>query len=146
MAFSQRLISRPPSSSPITSTFHEARGSLENILRRSAVQVRGLRAADFALCCLRNASADRETTSENCRSCLASGLVLRQIIPMVREGCGFLKRATDTDAERASTAMAISGINVTPMPALTIWTSVDRELASSMSRGSDDFILQNDRA
>jgi hypothetical protein len=65
---------------------------------------------------------------------------------MVREGCGFLKRATDTDAERASTAMAISGINVTPMPALTIWTSVDRELASSMSRGSDDFILQNDRA
>ena len=38
------------------------------------------------------------------------------------------------------------GIKVTPMPALTIWTSVDRELASSASRGGDDCILQNDRA
>ena len=37
---------------------------------------------------------------------------------MVREGCGSLKRATDTDAERVSTATAISGIKVTPMPAL----------------------------
>ena len=57
-------------------------------------------------------------------SCLPSGLVLRQIMPIVREGCGFLKRATDTEAERVSTATAISGINVTPIPALTIWTSV----------------------
>jgi hypothetical protein len=70
--------------------------------------------------CLRNASAARRTTSENCRSCLARGLVLRQTMPMVREGCGFLKRVTDTDAERVSTATAISGIKVTPMPALTI--------------------------
>ena len=98
----------------------EARGSLEIILRRGAGQVRALRAADPGLCCLRNASAERRTTSENCRSCLARGLVLRQTIPMVREGCGFLKRATDTDAERVSTATAISGIKVTPMPALTI--------------------------
>ena len=45
---------------------------------------------------------------------------MRQTMPMVREGCGFLKRATDTDAERVSTATAISGIKVTPMPALTI--------------------------
>ena len=67
-------------------------------------------------------------------------------MPMVREGCGFLKRATDTDAERVSTATAISGINVTPMPAPTIWTSVDSELASSTSRGGDDCMLQNDSA
>ena len=71
---------------------------------------------------------------------------MRQIMPIVREGCGSLKRATDTDAERASTAAAISGIKVTPIPALTIWTSVDRELAFNASRGSDDAILQNDRA
>ena len=79
-----------------------------------------LRDADRALCCLRNAPAERRTTSENCRSCLARGLVLRQTMPMVREGCGFLKLVTDTDAERVSTATAISGIKVTPMPALTI--------------------------
>ena len=71
---------------------------------------------------------------------------MRQIMPMVRAGCGSLKRATDTDAERVSTVTAISGIKVTPMPALTICTSVDRELASSASRGGDDCILQNDRA
>jgi hypothetical protein len=112
----------------------------------NALWVRLLRNDDPALCCSRNTSAERQTTSESWRSCLASGLFLRQIMPMVREGCGFLKRATDTDAERASTAVAISGINVTPMPALTIWTSVDRELASSMSRGSADFMLQNDSA
>src|SRR5271168_1628869 len=105
-----------------------------------------LRAGEAGLCCLRNASADRQTTSENCRSCRASGLVLLQIMPTVRDGCGFLKRATDTDAERVSTATAISGIKVTPMPAPTIWTSVDRELASSAWRGSDDCILQKDRA
>src|SRR5450755_4095717 len=104
------------------------------------VQVRGLRDADPGSCCLRNASAERHTTSENCRNCLARGLVLRQIMPMVREGCGFLKRATDTDAERVSTATAISGIKVTPMPAPTICTSVDRELASNTSRGGDDCI------
>src|SRR5271154_1866308 len=104
------------------------------------------RDGEAGLCCLRNASADRQTTSENCRSCRASGLVLRQIMPTVRDGCGFLKRATDTDAERVSTATAISGIKVTPMPALTICTSVDSELASKSSRGGDDCMLQNDRA
>jgi len=57
----------------------------------------------------RNTSAAPRTTSEICNSCPASGLVLRQIMPMVREGCGSLKRATDTDAERVSTATAISG-------------------------------------
>ena len=55
---------------------------------------------------------------------------MRQIIPIFRDGFGFLKRATDTKAERVSTGTAISGIRVTPMPALTIWTSVDSELAS----------------
>ena len=45
---------------------------------------------------------------------------MRHTMPMVREGCGFLKRATDTDADCVSTVTAISGIRVTPMPALTI--------------------------
>ena len=107
---------------------------------------RGLRAGDAALLCLRAAPAERRTTSEICTSCAANGLVLRQIMPMVRDGCGFLKRATDTAAERVSTATAISGIKVTPMPALTICTSVDSELASSTSRGSADCVLQNDSA
>src|SRR5579872_709768 len=90
--------------------------------------------------------ADRHTTSEICSSCRAKGLVLRQTMPMVREGCGFLKRATDTEAERVSTASAISGIKVTPIPAPTIWTNVDSELASSISRGGEDCMLQNDSA
>ena len=59
---------------------------------------------------------------------MVKGLVLRQIMPMVRDGFGPLKRAMDTGAERVSTATAISGINVTPIPAPTIWTSVDSEL------------------
>jgi hypothetical protein len=67
-------------------------------------------------------------------------------MPMVRDGLSCLNRATETDAERVSTATAISGIKVTPMPALTIWTSVDSELASNNSRGGTDCILQNDRA
>ena len=67
-------------------------------------------------------------------------------MPMVRDGFGFLKRANDTGAERVSTATAISGIKVTPMPALTIWTRVDSELKSSNSRGSDECRLQNDSA
>src|SRR5437870_3181834 len=41
---------------------------------------------DSSLCCSRNASAERPTKSESCRSCAARGLVLRQIMPMVREG------------------------------------------------------------
>ena len=97
-------------------------------------------------CCARNVLADWRTISEICKSCLASGLVLRQIMPIVRDGCGGLNRATETEAERVSTATAISGINVTPMPALTIWTSVDKELPSSNSRGSAEFMLQNDSA
>src|SRR5262249_60907684 len=63
--------------------------------------------------------AERHTTSEICVSCRASGLVLRQTMPMVRDGCGFLKRATDTAAERGSTETAISRIKVTPAPAVT---------------------------
>src|SRR6185503_826393 len=110
-----------------------------------AGQARRWRDEDFEVRCWRNASADKQTTSEICISCLASGLVLRQTMPMVREGCGSLKRATDTDAERVSTATAISGIKVTPMPAPTIWTSVDRELPSSNSRGRTECILQNDK-
>jgi len=92
------------------------------------------------------ASADWRTTSEIRVSCLAKGLVLRQIMPIVRDGCGLWKRTADTDAERVSTATAISGINVTPMPALTICTSVESELPSISSRGSADCILQKDRA
>src|SRR4029077_4668423 len=111
-----------------------------------AVQVRGLRAGCPAACRPRTLLADRHTTSEICRSCLARGLVLRQTMPMVREGCGFLNRLTDTGADRVSTATAISGIKVTPMPAPTICTSVDSELASSTSRGGEDCMLQNDSA
>jgi hypothetical protein len=64
---------------------------------------------------------------------------------MVRDGCGFLKRATETAAERVSTETAISGIKVTPTPALTICTRVDSEFASNSSRG-EECILQNDSA
>src|ERR1700730_17933413 len=123
----------------------DARGSSEIGVRWNAVYVRRWRDTDPGLCCLRNASAERQTTAENCRSCLARGLVLRQTMPMVREGCGFLKRATETGAERVSTATAISGISVTSIPAPTICTSVDSELASSTSRGGD-CMLQNDSA
>ena len=55
-------------------------------------------------------------------------------------------RATETEAERVSTAIAISGISVTPMPALTICTKVDSELPSSNSRGGVADMLQNDKA
>src|SRR6266478_6790615 len=116
---------------------------LRIILRRSAVQARRLRDNGPVVCRPRTLPADRHTTSEICRSCLARGLVLRQTMPMVREGCGFLNRATDTEADRVSTGTAISGIKVTPMPALTIWTSVDSEFASSISRGCNDCVLQN---
>src|SRR6266568_4439218 len=88
--------------------------------RCRAIQFRRLRDDAPGACCLRNASAERLTTSEISSSCLARGLVLRQTMPMVREGCGFLKRATDTEADRVSTGTAISGIKVTPIPALTI--------------------------
>ena len=98
------------------------------------------------VCRARTLPADRHTTSEICSSCRASGLVLRQTMPMVREGCGSRKRATETEADRVSTGTAISGIRVTPMPALTIWTSVDSEFASSISRGGADCMLQNDSA
>src|SRR5262245_26936825 len=113
--------------------------NLEDTNPRSAAQ--RLRDDDRGACCSRNASAARPTTSEICMSCRARGLVLRQTMPTVRDGCGFLRRATHTGAERVSTATAISGIKVTPMPALTICTSVERELASSVSRGGDDCIL-----
>src|SRR5262245_43904892 len=115
-------------------------------IARECPLVRRVRNDDPGCCCSRNASPEQQTASESCRSCLARGLVLRQIMPMVREGCGSLKRATDTEPECVSTATAISGINVTPIPALTICTSVDSELASSTSRGSDDCIWQNARA
>src|ERR1700731_3016290 len=84
------------------------------------LQVRASGDDDPGACCSRSAAAERRTTSEICSSCLASGVVLRQTMPMVRCGCGFSKRATDTEAERVSTATAISGIRVTPMPAPTI--------------------------
>ena len=83
-------------------------------------QARDLRDDGLILRCSRNASAARQTTSEICCSCAASGLVLRQTMPMVRDGCGLLNRAIETGAERVSTVTAISGIRVTPMPAPTI--------------------------
>src|SRR5579864_3930034 len=102
---------------------------------RHDFQAVSARNAGVRVCRERVLPAARHTTSEICSSCRASGLDLRQTMPMVREGCGFLKRTTDTEAERVSTATAISGIKVTPMPAPTIWTRVDSELASSTSRG-----------
>src|SRR6516165_3310942 len=84
-----------------------------------ADQVRRARGV-AAACPVRTLPADRHTTSEICISCRASGLVLRQTMPMVREGCGSPKRETETEADRVSTGTAISGIKVTPMPALTI--------------------------
>ena len=45
-------------------------------------------------------------------------------------------RAIDTAADRVSTGTAISGISVTPIPAPTICTKVDRLLPSSNSRGA----------
>ena len=63
---------------------------------------------------------------------------MRQIIPIVRDGLGDLKRVIDTGAERVSTSTAISGIRVTPKPPPTICTKVLSELPSNHSRGSDD--------
>ena len=85
-------------------------------------------------------------TSETCMSCAVNGLVLRQIKPMVRDGLGAAKREIATSADRVSMATAISGINVTPIPALTICTSVVSELQSSSSRGLVEGMLQNDSA
>ncbi len=68
----------------------------------------------------RTVLADWWTISAICESCLTSGFVLRHIIPMVRDGRGFFNRATATGANRVSTETAISGINVTPIPAPTI--------------------------
>jgi hypothetical protein len=87
---------------------------------RATAQVRAFRDDIAGVRDARTLPADRQTTSEICMSCRARGLVLRQTMPMVRDGCGSLNRATDTDADRVSTGTAISGINVTPMPALTI--------------------------
>ena len=80
------------------------------------------------------------------KSCLVNGLVLRHTMPMVREGLGVLNREMDTGAERVSTPTAISGIKVTPIPALTICTSVESELPSSKSRGRAECRLQKDSA
>ncbi len=74
------------------------------------------------------------------------GLDLRQTMPMLRLGCGSAKRVTQTSAERVSTVTAISGMSVTPIPALTICTKVESELASRTSRGADVRRWQKDRA
>eukprot|EP00581_Thalassiosira_minuscula_P021713 CAMPEP_0184439158 /NCGR_PEP_ID=MMETSP0738-20130409/695284_1 /TAXON_ID=385413 /ORGANISM="Thalassiosira miniscula, Strain CCMP1093" /LENGTH=56 /DNA_ID=CAMNT_0026806717 /DNA_START=339 /DNA_END=505 /DNA_ORIENTATION=+ len=55
--------------------------------------------------------------SANWVSCSASGLLLRQIMPTVRVGCGGLNRVMLTGADLVSIPTAISGISVTPMPA-----------------------------
>ena len=52
----------------------------------------------------------------------------------------------DTPADRVSTGTAISGIRVMPIPAPTIWTSVDKELAFNTSRGGAEGMLQNESA
>ena len=71
---------------------------------------------------------------------------MRQTMPIVRDGRGDGRRTTDTEAERVSIGTAMSGIKVTPIPAPTIWTNVDRELPSIKSRGKADDALQNDKA
>ena len=91
-------------------------------------------------------AAAPRTSSATSASWGASGLVLRQIMPTVRAGCGSANRARDTSAERVSTSAAISGIRVTPMPAPTICTRVDSELPSRVSRGRAERIWQKDRA
>ena len=67
-------------------------------------------------------------------------------MPTLREGCGSSNRAIDTEAERVSTSAAISGIRVTPIPDPTIWTRVDSELPSRVSRGRVERIWQKDSA
>src|SRR6266702_296971 len=57
------------------------------------LQFQGLGDDDRDACCPRNVAAERRTTSEICRSCLARGVVLRQTMPMIRDGCGLSKRA-----------------------------------------------------
>ena len=64
--------------------------------------------------------AESLTTSAICESCCVRGLVLRQIMPMVRDGVGVLNRAMETEAERVSTPIAISGMRVMPIPEPTI--------------------------
>lgn len=81
-----------------------------------------------------------------CISCSASGLDLRQTIPMVRLGLGLGKRSIDRFAERVSSATAISGNRVSPIPAPTICASVDSELPSMICRGLLAPNWQNDSA
>ncbi len=63
---------------------------------------------------------------------------------IVRDNCGFFEAGTETEVTLVSIGTAISGIMVTPMPALTICTSVDKELPSSSSRGRAECRLQKD--
>jgi len=96
-------------------------------------------------------AAAPSTTSATCSNCLASGVELRQIMPMLRAGGGESNREMETRAERVSTGTAISGMSVTPMPAPTICTSVDSELPSMISRdrisrGRFDPMPQKDSA
>ena len=84
-----------------------------------AAEIRPARSSD-QISPLRSSFAERRTTSEMRTSCFVSGLVFRQIMPIVRDGLGFPNRASETAAERVSTATAISGISVTPIPAPTI--------------------------
>ncbi len=57
------------------------------------------------------------TTSAIWRSCFRERAGARQqTMPMVRAGCGSPNRTTETEAERASTATAISGMSVMPSP------------------------------
>ena len=86
------------------------------------------------------------TTSATRANCPSSGLVLRHTMPMVREGCGAGRRATETVAERVSIGTAISGMSVTPIPAPTICTSVDSELPSIILRATVPDRLQKDSA
>ena len=76
------------------------------------------------------APAATRTVSATWASRSASGVVFRQIMPMVRAGRGWARRATATGADRVSIATAISGMSVTPIPAPTIWTRVESELPS----------------
>lgn len=58
-------------------------------------------------------------------------------MPIWRDGRGLASLCSATRADRVSTGTAISGTSVTPMPALTICTSVESDDPSIMSRGAD---------
>ena len=58
------------------------------------------------------------------------GFVVRHNIPIVRLGAGLGNLTIETSDKRASRLIPISGMSVTPIPAPTICTRVEREFPS----------------